>query len=68
MNIDVVGGPLQLYAEVRIRNHDAGIDERVKAVPEEFPVAVGIIAAVLKVTDIVVSELRKTGRLPRLMN
>jgi len=64
VNIDVNGGQAQTYALVRVTNVNAGIDEMVKAIPEDFVDSGGLRAAVLDATGRVIEELQRKGRLP----
>ena len=50
---------------VHIQDFDSGIDEKVKAIPEEFLGRGGRLAAVLSMAQSVISELQKAGRLPK---
>jgi hypothetical protein len=62
VNIDVVGGQNQTYAMVQVTNFDAGIEEKAKAIPEDFIGAGGMRAAVLAAAEKLVTELQRTGR------
>jgi hypothetical protein len=64
VNIDVVGGQSHTYAVVQITNFDAGIEENVKAIPEDFIGSGGMKAAVLGVTENAITDLQTKGRIP----
>jgi hypothetical protein len=64
VNIDIVGGQYQTYAMVQITNFDAGIEEMVKAIPEDFIGTVGKMEAVLAATEKAITELQAQGRIP----
>jgi hypothetical protein len=49
---------------VQVTNFDAGIEERVKAIREDFLDTGGIRAAVLAATERLLAELQRTGRIP----
>jgi hypothetical protein len=64
VNIDVVGGQGQSFATVHVTNSDAGIEESARAIPEDFLAAGGMRAAVLAVTQSIISKLQQSGRIP----
>jgi hypothetical protein len=64
VNIDAVGGQHQTYAVVQVTNFDLGIEEKARAIPEDFIGAGGMRAAVLASAETVMTELQRTGRLP----
>jgi hypothetical protein len=64
VNINVVGDQGNTWAMVQINDFDTGIDEKVKAVPEDFLGRGGLMAAVLTTAQNMIAELQKTGRLP----
>jgi hypothetical protein len=61
VNIDVVGGQ-NTYAVVQINDFN-GIDEMEKAIPEDYLERGGMMAAVIAVTERVLSRLLNSGRL-----
>jgi hypothetical protein len=65
VNIAVVGDQGNTYAVVQVNNFDAGIDERAKAIPEDFLGRGGTVAAVLTTAQRMLTELKDTGRLPK---
>ena len=64
VNIDVVGGQAISYAVVQINNFDAGIDEKAKAIPEDFIGSGEMRAAAIDAAQRIISQLQSTGRIP----
>lgn len=64
VHIDVLGGQNQTYASVHISNTHLGIDQRARAVPENFLGSGGTVAAVLTTVERMLTQLQDAGRLP----
>jgi hypothetical protein len=64
VNIDVVGGQAQTYATVQITNFYVGIDEKRKAIPEDYLGRGETMAAVLDAAEQIIRKLQGTGRIP----